>query len=157
MIGWNGAWQILAGAAGSLGFAILFNVRGSKLVAVTLGGGAAWLLYLLLVGLEIEESMCYFIVAITASLYAEAMARYLKAPATVFISPCLVPLIPGASLYYSMVYAMEGEAERFAARAVYTFRLAAALALGVIASAVIMKLITKLGAWISAKRGAKDP
>ena len=57
MIGWDGVWQVLSGAVGSLGFAIMFNVRGYKLVAITLGGGVAWLLYLLL----FVQALCLFL------------------------------------------------------------------------------------------------
>ena len=39
--------QILTATVGSLGFGILFNVRGKRLIAVAAGGGAAWALYLL--------------------------------------------------------------------------------------------------------------
>ena len=39
--------QILAGAAGSIGFAILYNVRGRALAFALLGGALGWTVYLL--------------------------------------------------------------------------------------------------------------
>ena len=40
--------QILTGFLGSVGFAVLFNIRGKRLVAASIGGGLSWLFYLLL-------------------------------------------------------------------------------------------------------------
>ena len=40
--------------------------------------------------------------AAVAAFYAEVQARILKAPATLFLVPALIPLIPGSTLYYTM-------------------------------------------------------
>lgn len=135
--------QIITAAPASMAFAVLFNIRGKKLGAVAVGGGIGWLIYILLRHAGMDEALGYFLVATIISLYAETMARLLKAPATIFIAPSLVPFIPGASLYYTMAYALDGDTELFSERAVYTLKLAAALAIGIIVSAVIMKFIAK--------------
>ena len=132
--------QIITAVIGSLGFAVLFNVRGIKLVAATVGGGLSWGLFLLLSHTELGEAVCYFIVSMIVSLYAEIMARALKSPTTIFITPAVIPLVPGASLYYTMSSAFKGDFESFLQKAIDTFILAAAIAVGVIASAVVIKL-----------------
>ena len=45
---WTEVVQIMAGFVGSLGFAILFNIRGKRLAAAAVGGLFSWLLYVLL-------------------------------------------------------------------------------------------------------------
>jgi len=40
--------QIVTGALGSLGFSVLFNIRGKKLLITTLGGLISWSVFLLL-------------------------------------------------------------------------------------------------------------
>lgn len=134
------AAQISAAIVGSLGFAVLFNIRGRKLVATAAGGGFSWTLFLLLSRLIADEAVCYFIVALSIALYAELMARILKSPATIFIAPSIIPLVPGASLYYTMSYGLNGSAELFTEKAMVTVSLAAALAVGIIISAVAMQL-----------------
>jgi len=136
--------QLLAAFLGSMAFAILFHIRGIKLLAAAFGGGLSWGLFLLLNRVVEKEAICYFIVAVLISFYAEIMARCLKAPVTVFVSPCLIPLVPGASLYYAMSYALGGGFAQGFERAIHTLALGSALAVGVIVSAVIMKLITGL-------------
>ena len=40
--------QIFTGFLGSLGFSILFNIRGRKLLVASLGGLISWTIFLLL-------------------------------------------------------------------------------------------------------------
>lgn len=136
--------QIITGFIGSLGFAILFNVRGKKLVFAALGGLFSWGMFVLL-GFVIEsEPVRYFIVAAVISIYAEVMARVLRTPTTTFIMTSLIPLIPGGSLYYTMAYAFESDLTRFLEKGIYTLQLALALALGVIVAAAAAKALFRL-------------
>lgn len=136
--------QIITGIIGSIGFSILFNIRGAKLLAVAFGGGLGWMMFLVLNHTIGNAPIAYFVVALVISLYAEIMARVLKAPTTIFITPSLVPLIPGASLYYTMAYALDRNSELFVGKAIDTLALSSALAIGIIVSAIVMRLITKL-------------
>lgn len=133
--------QILAGFVGSIGFAILFNIRGKRLLAAGIGGLFSWLLFVILSKYITSEPVDYFIVALVISVYAEVMARVLKTPTTIFITTSLIPLIPGGSLYYTMAYAFQGDLDTFLYKAVYTLQLASALALGIIVSATLTKVV----------------
>lgn len=133
--------QILAGGVGSLGFACLFNIRGKRLAVATIGGIVSWFAFIILHYLIPNEPICYFIVALLMSLYAEVMARVMKTPTTTFITTTLVPLIPGGSLYKTMAFAFESNTEHFITRGIATLELAAALALGIIVAASLTKLI----------------
>ena len=72
------------------------------------------------------------------------MARILKAPTTVFLTPSLIPLVPGASLYYTMTSMFGGELTLFTGKAFATLQLAAALAFGVIVATALMKFVNNL-------------
>ena len=124
--------QILAGLAGSVGFAILFNIRGKRLIATAVGGFVSWLLYVVIHKFIANEAVVYLIVSCTISVYAEIMARVLKTPTTTFTITALVPLIPGGSLYYTMTSLFRADRAEFLQRMVYTAQLAAALALGIV-------------------------
>ncbi len=136
--------EILAGFVGSLGFALLFNIRGKKLLVASLGGIISWALFLLLHRFIENEALCYLIVSISLSVYAEIMARIMKSPTTTFITVSLIPLIPGGSLYYTMAYAFEGNVESFVTKGIATLMLASALALGIIIVSAVVKLISAL-------------
>ena len=148
-------FQILVASVGSIGFAILFNIRGRRLASVAVGGALCWLLFLLLNRGIKNEVICFFLVAMLVSLYDEIMARVLKSPTTVFLLPSLVPLIPGASLYYTMVGAVSKHQADFLARAVHTVELAGALAIGIIASTLIVRVINRVLLFARARRAKK--
>lgn len=136
--------QIITGFIGSLGFAVLFNVRGKKMAFAALGGLLSWALFVLLGFVIANEPVRYFIVAASVSLYAEVMARVLHTPTTTFIMTALIPLIPGGSLYYTMAYALESDLTRFMDKGIYTLELALALALGVIIASAAIKTVLRL-------------
>lgn len=131
-MGWNELLQIIAAAVGTLGFGIVFHVRGKKLFSVAFGGCLGWVLFLLLGFLIESEVARYFIVSVIVSLYGELMARVLKTPTTIYSVVCLVPFVPGSSLYYTMTSAFSGDMEGLIHNGSNTLKLAAALSLGVV-------------------------
>lgn len=135
--------QILSGFVGTLGFAVLFNIRGKRFLFAGLGGLVSWLLFVVFSRLIPNEAINYFVVAVIISLYAEILARILKTPTTTFITISLIPLIPGGSLYYTMAYAFESDMTRFLEKGIYTLELASALALGIIIATTATRIFFK--------------
>ena len=134
--------QIITGFLGSLAFAILFHIRGKKLVLAGLGGFLSWAIFVLLKFVTENEPIRYFLVAVLISVYAEILARLLHTPTTTFVISSLIPLIPGGSLYYTMAAMLEGQTDGFVERAIYTLELTAALALGIVLSGAVARMIT---------------
>ncbi len=142
--------QIFTGLLGALGFSILYNIRGRRLLFSALGGGISWLFFLLFHRLIASEILCYFLVSVLLAVYAEGMARALKTPTTTFITTGLIPLIPGSSLYDTMTYAFSGRGDDFLEKGAHTLGLAGALAFGII-------LVAGGAAILRRVRGEKSP
>lgn len=136
--------QIITGFFGTLGFSILFNIKGKRLVMAAFGGFLSWTLFILLGNIIASEPIRYFIVSVSTSIYAEIMARVLKTPTTTILMTALIPLVPGASLYYTMAYALESDFARFFGKAIYTLQLSGALALGIVLTTMIVTIMNKL-------------
>ena len=92
--------QILTGTLGAFGFAILYNLRGTKLLIATLGGALSWGTYLFFGIWFHSEPLRYFFAAIAVTIYAEIFARIKKTPTSTFLIVPMIPLIPGGVLYY---------------------------------------------------------
>ncbi len=135
--------QLITGFIGSFCFAILFHLRGMRLVVSALGGLFSWAMYLLLGCVISSEALCYFLVAVSISLYSEIMARILRTPATPIITTSLIPLIPGSSLYYTMAYAFESDWLLFWDKGIHTLKLASALAIGIIGVTATVQLVMR--------------
>lgn len=128
--------QLITATIGTLGFGILFKLRGKNLFFSTLGAFITWGIYVLVFNnLEIENyNRAKFIAAISASLsvaiYAQIMARVNKAPATVFLATSAFPLIPGDNLYYMMYDIVIGDIAGFKNNAIILIITCLAMAFG---------------------------
>jgi uncharacterized membrane protein YjjP (DUF1212 family) len=124
--------QVLAAAAGTLGFAILFNSRPRRLFFGALGGGLTWLVYLILVQHVGSDFLSVTLAAAFGAAYAEIMARVCKAPATVFTILSEIALIPGGSLYITMHHLVGGRQAQALQYGMRTVMVALAIALGIV-------------------------
>ncbi len=136
--------QILTGMLGTLGFTVLFHLRGSKLLLAVIGGFLSWTIFLALEPLLPGEATRYLISASVITVYSEILARVMKTPTTTFLVPSCIPLIPGGALYYTMNYALGKQWSQFAGQAFYTLQLALSLAVGIIAVTTVVRLLTSL-------------
>ena len=133
--------QIAMGLLGSLGFSVLFNVRGKKLIFAALGGGLSWTLYLLLAPIIPGEFARYFLSSFFVAVYAEFFARRLRTPATTFLIPSIIPHVPGGALYHTMRYALQKQWPACFSQAFYTIKLALGLALGIVAVLSVLSVV----------------
>ena len=117
---------------GCIGFSIYYNIHGPGILVCTFGGVLTWSAYLLAQELGVGIIYANFLGGIVASVYAEVMARIRRFPAISYLVVSLFPLLPGAGVYYTMVYAVENDMLRFAAKGYQTAAIAAALALGIL-------------------------
>lgn len=120
-----------------VGFCFIFNIHGTGVIVGSLGGGIAWLVYLLC-GSSI---MAGFLAAMAVGAYSEAMARLRRCPATGYVLIGLLPLVPGGGIYYAMSYCVGGYKDLFLIRLLNTFGMAAALAIGAMLSASLFRAL----------------
>lgn len=131
--------QLVTAAAGSVGFALVFNIQKEKLIWAALGGLLSWASYLLLKAAGVPEYACGFLAAAITTAYSELMARVTGTPAIVFIMVCTVPLIPGAALYRSMDALMHSRVEDARSYGLYALLFAASMAAGIVLTTLLEK------------------
>lgn len=139
------AWiQCLAAIVACVGFAIVFNVHGRGFILCVLGGGVAWAVYCLVFYLGCSEPLSYFFAAIISGLYSEVMARIRKYPATSYLVISLMPMFPGAGVYYATRFFMESNMAACAERGYATIAIAGAIAIGVLSVSTLFRLHSNL-------------
>ncbi|MBU5590963.1 threonine/serine exporter family protein [Clostridium sp. MSJ-4] len=116
----------------TLGFAILFNIKGKKLFFASLGGAMSFFFYLLFLQLNFSELSALFFSTIIFSVYSEILARCLKTPVTTFTICALIPLVPGGAMYYTMLESIQGNIGKSLEIGFNTICKAGALAIGII-------------------------
>ena len=135
--------ELIAAFLGSLGFAIIFNIQCPGALICSAGGALTWLTYRCVqqIGGDITA---YFAASLIASLYSEIMARIRKSPACSYLVVSLISLIPGAGVYYTMNYIVQGNMQLAANKGITTIAIAGAIAVGILLISTIFRLfITK--------------
>lgn len=146
---WELTIELITAFFGSLGYASLFHVRKERIISAGIGGFIGWASYLLAGALSSNDALRYLVAAIVITIYAELMARVKKAPATVFLISAIMPLVPGGMLYETMSYVVKEEWVNVGTKGVATLSLALALALGILISTSILKVLRN---YISTKK-----
>lgn len=129
---------------GSLGFGILFNIRGKNLFFAALGGALSWMAYLfsgLFCNVDISQ---YFIAAAVISLYSELMAIIRKVPVTIFLVTSMIPLVPGGVIFHTMENLILGKARISAEMGIYAFEIAGAIAMGILLMAFLVRILKQI-------------
>ena len=136
-----GFWaQCLFAFVGCFGFAIQFNIHGKGMLLCALGGTLAWAVYLVAVEFSGSELTGYFWSALTSSLYSEIMARIRKYPAISYLVISIFPMIPGAGVYYTMNYAVQGQMDLFASKGMFTAAIAGIMAVGILLGSTVFRM-----------------
>lgn len=123
--------QFFLAGAGTLSFAILFACPKRTLPYCGLVGAVGWFVYELAVLFGLEAFAASLLAVIPLTLLARIFAIALKTPVTIFLLTGIFPLVPGAGIYYTAYYFLQGEQELFASKGGETFKVALALALGI--------------------------
>ena len=124
--------QCLVSFLGCAGFAILFNVHSLGLPLCAVGGCMTWLVYLLAFKFTENIYVAYFWSAAFAAAYSEILARIRKYPALSYLVVSLFPLLPGAGIYYTMGYALEGSVNQAVHKGLETVAVAGVMAVGIL-------------------------
>ena len=96
------AVQILTGAAGAAAFALYVHMRPKLLPAAAFGSVLGWGVYLLTGQVTQSAFLQSFAASAVTAVWSEILARVKKTPAQQYLIVGLIPLVPGATLYYAM-------------------------------------------------------
>lgn len=94
--------QLISCTVACTGFAFWFKIKGIQVLYSGIGAFFTWAIYLIVYELNPSNFLATMVGALFVSAYASVMARINKAPATIFLTASVFPLIPGPNLYYMM-------------------------------------------------------
>jgi uncharacterized membrane protein YjjB (DUF3815 family) len=131
-------WAGLATA----GFAVLFNLRlGDAPVAAAIGA-LGWAVAAPLSTAWSSTPLADFAAATAIGLASEIVAVLRGRPASVYIACGIIPLVPGAGMYYTMLEYARGNGEAAQAAGLATLAAAGAIAAGIAVSGALARLLS---------------
>lgn len=133
--------QLLAALITSFTFAMMFNIRGKKLlVASFIGMIGGVTLYLFTIN-GISKVMALLYASMIISILAEIAARIYKSPVTLFLLSALIPLVPGSGMYYTMLNMVKEDYSMAFTVGVNTLFEASAIVIGSMIISSIIRII----------------
>jgi len=137
-----GAFVLAFFATGA--FAWFFYINRYDILAASLIGALGWLAYLLISSSFAGATMSYMFGALIVGLLSELFAAVFRKPATVYIVPGIIPLVPGGGMYETMLMAVWGKKELAATVGFNTLTAAAAIAVGIALASSLARLVMRL-------------
>lgn len=88
--------------AASLFFALIMNAPKKTLIHSSLVASVGYIIYTIC-SAEINRTLGFFAGTTFVAMMGEIFARKFKMPATIFIFPAVIPIVPGLGLYQTML------------------------------------------------------
>lgn len=132
--------ELLMAYLASLSFAYIFNLNRRTALLAAIGGSIGWLFYSQGLAFSHDMNIAYFLGAVALSYYAEIMARKTRTPVTSYITPALIPLVPGSGLYRTMLQSLEGNYNEALREGITTMMASGALAIGILMVFTLIKI-----------------
>ncbi|MDU1264440.1 MAG: threonine/serine exporter family protein, partial [Peptostreptococcus sp.] len=134
-------WEhFLFAAMATCGFSIFFNAPKKLLLPSSVVGGVGWIIYLVM-SVHFDNPLVYaFTAAIFIAVSSEIFARLLKQPAIVIIIPGILPLVPGISLYNTVLYTIQKKYELAASTGTRAIIISIGISLGILVVASLSRM-----------------
>lgn len=126
----NEAMQMIGCLLASALFALLFRTPARLIAPASMTAVMGYALSVW-AGRELNAEWAgIFLGSLGAALVGEMLATRLRAPATIFLTVAVIPLVPGAGLYNTMLALVQGRAADAAAAGSSTMLAAGGIAMG---------------------------
>lgn len=136
--------QLIFCTVGCTGFALWFKVKWQHVGPCAAGALITWAVFLLAEKKTGNSFTASFIAAVICAAYSQIMARVCGAPAVIFNSVSVFPLIPGAALYYTMFGIVTGSAALAKEQGISLVTTCFALVLGMMVVEVVVRTCKSL-------------
>ena len=131
---------LFAALLGTLGYALLLRIDPHLLPTVTCLGVLSFGLYELLLRLTGDLFLANFAGALLASVAGYLLAILFRAPATIFYTPAIIPLVPGGLLYYTMYAAIKSNLADFLRYGRDALLVGLGIASGIILGVIVVRI-----------------
>ena len=133
--------QLIAGMISCVGFAYLFNCPQKHIFHSALAGGLGWVAYYYTSSWGWSMIVSTLMGTIVLSICCEIFARLYKDAVSVFTVPAILPLVPGAGVYYTLLAVIEGDFNLAMIKGFNTLGCAMSIAIGIIMVSSAFKII----------------
>ena len=138
-------WAFIFAFCSTVGFSILFHVPKKHIATAGFVGALGWLTYTYFIVSGSGSVLACFAGSCIVAIISDVFSRAFKDAATIFIIPGILPLVPGANMYYTMLAILEGNVTETASIGTETILMAGSIAIALLVVASVTKLLSLTG------------
>lgn len=139
-------WNIVCSFLATTAYAVMFNVPKRYYLCCGATGTLSWLVYYLSVG-SVSPAVASFLGTLMGVLFSRMMTVKMKCPITIFLISGIIPLVPGAGIYYTAYYLVTNQYMKAAEKGIESVKIAFAIVLGIIFIVSIPRELFRLKYW----------
>jgi len=124
--------QFIAAILSTVGFALVFSVPLKTLLVSAVNGGFGWIIFKFVIDTTGSKYIAVFLSALSITFVSEMLARKLRYPASVFIIPGIINLVPGEGIYNTMSYFVNKQSDLAISSFYSTIVVAGSISFGVL-------------------------
>lgn len=124
--------ELLSAAVGTIAFSLLYAVPKKHYLDCGLIGAAGWLMYRLMLAMQLSMAFAVFFAAVFIVLLSRFTAVRRQCPATVFLITGIFPLVPGGQFYWACYYLVTNQLSDALASGFSAIKVMLAIVLGII-------------------------
>lgn len=136
--------QVIAAFMATIFFSIMFNVNKKQLWFCGIVGGCGWAMYLFTSDIGFTIVTSSFFAAVVVSVLSHILAIYRRNPVTTYQISGIIPIVPGAGMYRSLLYLIQDELTLANEYLVETLQIAGSIAVAMLLVYSFSMLMTKL-------------
>lgn len=130
---------LIFGLLASLGFCLLFNATKKLMPLIIIMGGLSTLFYEVLLYTGYGVVATCFMASVFVGIISEFCSRAGKEATTIFIIPCILPLVPGAPMYEMMLSLIKYDLDKAFNNGLITIFCAGSIAIALVLTATITR------------------
>ena len=127
----------------TIGFAIMFRAPFRAVFPAGLIGGVGWSIYAQFEQSGMELAVAAFFSALAIGILGELFAKQLKMPATTFVVPGIVTIVPGYAIYQSVLYLIQRETIAASAESANVALIGVGIAVGILMASSFSRVILR--------------
>lgn len=135
--------QLLLSFVASSLFGVIFNIPKRLLPHSGFVGMSGWAMYMAAARSGIDGVAATFVAAFFVAFLSSGFARRYRTPATIFIVPGILPLVPGGTAFEAMRHVVMNDYNAAISLAAKAFMISGAIAMGLIFSEVVNQLVKR--------------
>ena len=134
--------------AGTIAYAIIFNVPKKNYISCGFTGAAGWMVYKIIVDyLMFSAATATFWGTLVVVLISRILTVKQKCPITIFLVSAIIPLVPGVGIYFTAYYLVTNQLSLAVVQGMSSIKIAFAIVLGIILVVSIPRQFFQLGYW----------